>query len=508
MKRVLTLAVTAATLTLGSCVDDAYPGLTFIPGENGIVVPSNDEYVNLEKLPVKVRATYQEFFSISSRAGELPATTRGNGPLDTKTTDRQQYFDSKFYVYAFRAANDANIYPKNATMYRMDNRVGISDLSASAYATGRTHDADRNNCLVDGGDYALGAPYKFSADGEGVFVLQSAEHPEDTLYYSGDNRGIGYNFFGYCIDTLSVSRLNAKRTQSGISYEVPIDGTTDLIMGSALPMTDSLASADYKWLDNDKTMRDSILRMNGGYSTTSARASVEPRIVLKHQLTRLQFDLYPADSMAADMVVTGISITVPAKVTMNVAGRSYDSQSFTYNWNNVTTVNLTDDLTKPGRLTQGTSLEYPGGYEMEWKDEWLTKYVDSDGNYAPSKNTEGRVTIGTAGNKACFLVPASGSYEGVLTYKLKANSTAVNKGDEYKAGQEVKMPFALQFTDKKGNALSQYSFEAGTIYSVKLLIYGLREINISASIEGGSAPGWDDSGKIDGNMDDGGWEEK
>lgn len=515
MNRVLTFAVmAAATLAMGSCVEDAYPGQIFDPEKNGIVVPSNDEYVNLEKIPIKVRASYQEFFSLSSRNAGQVGGTRGSGPLDTKGNDRDQYLETPFYIYAFRAANDANIYPKNATMYRMDNAHGQPDLSATAYAMGRTRDTDRNNCLVDGSDYQFGAPYKFNPDGEGVFLLQTGgdagreAHAEDTLFYSGVNRGVGYNFFAYCIDKLPTADVNPTRTRQGITYDVPIDGTTDIIMGSALPLTDSLATADYKWLANDVAMRDSILSMNGGYSTASGRASVEPRIVLKHQLTRLQFDLYPGDSVCKGMVVTGMRIKTPATGKMTVAGPRFDSYGISFDWsaNNMTTVELLDDVTNPSGLTKGGSTEFPGGYEIGWDNSWLTKYTDANGEYAPTKNTDNRVPIGTGDYKACFLVPPSRSYDGELTYKLKRESEAI-KSDYGQYGDEIKMDFRLEFTDKNGNSLSsQYGFEAGTIYNVKLILYGLREMQVSASIEGGKSPGWDDAGKVDDSTED--WTEK
>lgn len=518
MNRVLTLAVmAAATLALGSCVEDAYPGQTFVPEENGIVVPSNEEYVNLAKIPIKVRASYQEFFSLSSRSAGQVGGTRGSGPLDTPGNDRDQYLNTKFYVYAFRAANDANVYPKNATMYRMDSSYGLTDLSATAYAEGKTLDDDRVNCLVDGSDYSFGAPYQFNPDGEGTLLLQTASaagteagreaHASDTLFYSGTNSGTGYNFFAYCVDNVPTADLKPTRTHNAITYEVPIDGTTDIIMGAALPLTDSLASADYKWLDNDKAMRDSILRMNGGYSTASGRASVEPRIVLKHKLARLQFELYPGDSVCEGMVVTGVELQVPAVGKMTVAGRQHDSYGLDFNWNSsLATLKLCDDVTNPVGLTLGESETYKGGYELTWDDAWLTQYVDANGDYSPTKNTDHKVVLGTDSYKACFLAPPSKSYNGTVIYKLKDGAPAT-KGDEYNAGDEIRMPFLLQFTDKKGASLSdKYSFEEGTIYNVKLILYGLRKIDISASIEGGKAPGWEDSGRVDGSTED--WEEK
>lgn len=523
MKRVLThtLLVLAAVLTMAACMNDTYPAQNFVPEQEGIVVPSNDEYVNIERTPIKVRASYQKFFTF----GDTRAT-RGTGPFDSIEVNREKYLSTPFYIYAFRADNDENLYPKNSAMKALPPSPSLTN---TAYAIGKQRDAFMQDCLVDGPDFNQGAQWLLSEDGEGRFVLQGWQDTDtgtqrDTIYYSGQHRAVGYNFFGFSFDQWVPSAGSTVREADKITYTVPLDGQTDIMMGSALPLDEQLATDQYNWLQNTPELRDSILRMNGGYSTTSARASVEPRIELKHQLARFQFLAFPGDVACQGIVIDSIAFIAPSRATLTVAGRHHDDWSFEADQNAMEMVYLCDSV-GVGELysKHPTRLREKGYGPFRWDESWTTKFVKDDGEFSPTKNTEYHVTIGDTlydanglkyPTRATLLLPEADGYEGYIYYKLvlteenthvadkAAGETAADEG--YFAGYKYD-PANPYYYHRAGFQLvlgEGKRFEAGTAYTVKIAVYGPRKITISATIDGDPAPGWDNAGKIDDSTED------
>lgn len=513
----------AAALALHACMNDTYPAQDFVPEQEGIVVPSNDEYVNIERTPIKVRASYQKFFTF----GDTRAT-RGTGPFDSLEANREKYLNTDFYIYAFRADNDESRYPKNAAMRALS---ATPSLTNTGYTLGRSRDGEHQDCLVDGPDFENGAPWRLSEDGEGRFVLQGWDDTDtgsrrDTLYYSGRHRAVGYNFFGFSFDQFKPGAADTRREADKITYTVPLDGQTDIMMGSALPLDEELATNQYNWLQNTPELRDSILRMNGGYSTTSARASVEPRIELKHKLARFQFQAYAADVACQSIIIDSIAFKAPTRGTMTVAGRNYDDFSFEADQNSFANVYLCDSVGvyKPGTnelfCKKPTRLREKGYGPFRWDESWMEKYVKDDGEFAPTKNKEYFISIGDTlydGNsapirtRATLLLPAADGYEGTIYYKLLLTEENTKpKGDESEEGYFAGYPRpedgkTIEFFHHVGFTLSLGDgkpFEEGTAYIVKISVYGPRKIFISATIDGDPAPGWDNAGRIDDNTED------
>lgn len=470
----IALLAAAAWLLLAACGGETYPEITYQPSDDNVISPTNGEYVSVGKTPIKIRASHQDFFSISSRA----TATRGTGAFEPPAVNPEKYLTTIFYVYAFRVGTgeDGNGGQRSLTT--------APDLTRTAYSPTHETANDRENssCLIDGYDYKKGAPFTFNENEEGTLDPQMA----DTLFYSGKYKDIGYNFFAYHIDDWEPTESNTHRSADVITYDMEIDGSRDILMGATLPLTDSLINADYSWLNNTPILRDSILQMHGGYSTTSGRATVQPRIRLKHKLVRMQFEAYPGDSVANQMTIDSISILVPYKAKMTVASRKNGG------------IGLLFDKTQQKELFLGEATDgltavthklRPGGYQVpSWDDNMKgTELVDRPHVVIASAN-------GTTG---CLLVPPADYYDAYVYYTYRDEAGNVTKP----AGVANPARCRIAITDKKGNI--RESFKEGTLYTVRMGIYGPRLIRIGASITGDSVTGWIRSdGKIDIDTED------
>lgn len=475
---IICLVISAWSL-LSSCGGETFPNLSYSPSDDNVISPTNSEYVNVGKTPLKIRASHQEFFTILPQSRR---TTRGTGAFDPPATDTEKYNNAIFYVYAFRVGTGTNGEGGQHSL------TSAPDLSLSAYSPSHegANDKDNSSCLLDGNNYLTGAPYHFNENEEGTFISTMA----DTLYYSGKYTNVGYNFFAYHIDDWQPTESNTHRNKDAITYDIEIDGARDILMGSASPLTDSLINADYNWLNKMPLIRDSILSMHGGYSTTSGMAAVQPRIKLMHKLTRFQFEAFPGDSAANQMVIDSISIIAPYKAKMKVAGRKADSYGITFDTSSKKELFLSEASTGTtpvcGRLKKG-------GYSVpSWTDDMKSMaLVDR-----PS------VTLATANGKTgSLLVPPATSYDAYIYYTYRDEHGHISKP----AGVANPAHCKIALTDKNGNVID--TFKPGTVYTVRMGIYGPRLIRIGASITGGNVAGWIRSdGKIDSSTED--WEEE
>lgn len=465
---------TAVWMLLASCGGETYPGLLYQPSDDNIISPTNGEYVSVDKTPIKIRASHQDFFSISSRT----AHTRGTGAFDPPTVNPTKYNNAVFHVFAFRAGTgkDGNGGQRSLT--------SAPDLSLTAYSPTHETANDRVNssCLIDGYNYVKGAPFTFNENEEGTFEPQMT----DTLFYSGKYKDIGYNFFAYHIDDWQPTETNTHRSADAITYDMEIDGSRDILMGAAMPLTDSLINADYEWMNNTPVMRDSVLKMYGGYSTASGRAAIQPRIRLRHKMVRIQFEAYPGDSAANQMVIDSISILTPYKAKMTVASRKYDGIGITFDeqpQKELFLSEVSDGLTPvSGKLKKG-------GYQVpSWTDDMKQLELTE----------RPHVTIANAnGRTGCLLVPPAKAYEAFIYYTYKDEEGNVVKP----AGVANPARCQIAITDKDGNIRER--FKEGTVYTVRMGIYGPRLIRIGASITGGEVKGWIRSdGKIDTSTED------
>jgi len=206
-----TTLVAMAVLLLAAC-SDSYPGLVYVPEYS---IANEEGYGN--DIPVMVFLNEQDFFSFTSEKSSANNSeakqTRGTGAIENGN-DTLHRKNMKIHVFAFRDGSTAN-------------------LTKSAYSD-RADDTEKSSCLLDGKDYHYGMTYKLADDNSGAIesTLQlNADHDSVPCY--GRSKDIGYNFFAYHIDDFEPTSANTHREQDRITYDLEIDGSQDIMLGSA-----------------------------------------------------------------------------------------------------------------------------------------------------------------------------------------------------------------------------------------------------------------------------------
>lgn len=261
------MSAAASLMVLAACTD-SYPTLIHNDGSSTI---GNDEVY--DRVPLMMFVNEQDYFSIIA--------TRGTGVFDDEHAGKLA--NSLFYVYAFRAAEDADGNIVHNTDYRETSSGGTAS------------DQDRltaADCLLDGADYNFGMPTKLTADRNGTLEPQTTQK----LYFSSAFQDVGYDFFVFHIDDFEPTAANTHREADRIYYDLEIDGSQDIMSGMAPKLTRDVL--DEKIRDGKLTItksdQEQILDI-GNYCTFAAHRGVYPVMAMKHRLTRMQFLAYPDD---------------------------------------------------------------------------------------------------------------------------------------------------------------------------------------------------------------------
>ena len=446
------IATAAMALLLAACSTETYPAYSYNPGDDNIILPTNKEYVTLEKTPIKIRGTAQAFIRLNQSS---TGNTRGTGPMENLTKDEEGYLNTTFYGLAFKC--------------------GATDFSKTAYSPDHTTANDRLHsvCLLDGYDGYRGMPMKFSDYLDGSFKILT--EGTDTAYYSAMYPTQGYNFFVYRIDDWDPAGKTT-RNQNGVYYNIDLDGKRDIIMGSAKPFTQELVNSDYSWLNDNTVMRDSCLAADGGYSTFSGRLGVQPRVILKHKLARLQFEGYPQEAGSSNLVISKISVVAPKQATMRVAGPTPDDYGIDFDDASAAETFLSD-RDEDGNYLQTDELK---GYTCVWNEE--------EASLEATKRTKTIIGDATTGEYLALMVPPAKQYRMYIYYKVK-------NADAESISGEQRMTAVLSLGDDE-------EFQPGTVYTVRFLVWGPQRIDIGASIQGGESKGYNKGETINWDTED------
>lgn len=499
------LATLAATMALTVSCNDSYPGMVYEPDPDDF--PTNEETLPVENTPIKIYTRDPGFFSLS-------AGTRSTGPFDPELPDK--YTSSVFRVFAFRVGTGENGTDGQGLL---TNPV---DLALTAYSSNTgIMDTKHTSCLIDGTDYWKGAPFQFIPDemSSALGALKAidettannggingdnnnggqngggdnggtdngnAANQENTFpvyYYSADYQNVGYNFFCYHIDDFKPNDSNTRRQREYIEHDIDINGYRDIMVGAADPLIAEDFEPGGKWYNLNLTEQevDNILSAYGGYSTFSGHRNITPVVKMRHMLNRISFLAYPGDKSANDVRITGISINAPAKATLRVAGRKYDDTSL-----QVVTGSDGKPVMKQMYVTEPEILDdngnvaavYPepyqlkdGGYTVQWED-WM------DG----TKVSERPVTkIGGD----LMLVPQE-RYELIIDYVVYKK---VNTGGDETIPEAHQSRYIIS---PPNDGISNGLFREGVKYNIRIAVYGLQEIEVSAAVEG-----WKNGGTVD-----------
>lgn len=422
---------------------NSYPELIYESDNN------NENNEQLYKIPIMLFVNEQEYFSINSSR----ALTRGTGAFEESNTEK--YNNATFYVFAFRDEESGQT-----------TLTSAPDLTKTAYSSSNAAGRDTLNesCLIDGTSRILGMPFVCNPDRAGALELKQPVTingtSESSLYYSNTYQDVGYNFFGYYIDDFKPTSSNTHRTASSIYYDLHIDGSQDILLGSAPRITSELINDEYSSLKLSTEDRNRIIQI-GSYSTFSGHRQLHPVIRMEHKLARLVFKAFPGDESADRVTITGISIVTKSRGKLVVAGRTADDCQLTFN--NGSEEELVLREASPDGVSTCPELKSEG-YVVNW-DESM-----ADTPWADRPSTQ----IGS-----CLLLPQSESYTLLLSYTYHAAN-----------GKDIPLKAKYQINAPQNDGVSydadtkKYYFRAGYQYNVKIAVYGLQEIKVAATVEG------------------------
>lgn len=241
------------------------------------------------------------------------ATTRGTGAFDASFSyNKNKLANADIRVFAFRDSRKITDMPEAV------------DFTRSAFS-GRNGDATNDHCLLDGEDYNVGMSTRLSTNSNGMLVPQY----DGEIGFSKAKSYVGYNFFGYYLDDMSVGSSNTHRANDKIWYDIDVDGSSDILCGAAPRLTSSVISSKVSAGKlSIKSDERKVIESYRGYSAYAAKRGIYPVIDLQHVFARLVFTAYPYDENANNIVITGISVKTPYRGTLTVASRNLDEIGF------------------------------------------------------------------------------------------------------------------------------------------------------------------------------------
>ena len=329
---------------------------------------------------------------------------------------------------------DVNVTPKSKAAGALDT---WNSQALYIYAFDRTEDDFKTAAFIDnvqGTAPAASTPDPQPGDTLGVITLTNPAYPGEPFYYSGSTV---YDFYGYYIDDAAVeSAVSAGAvvpTETATSIYVPfrINGTQDLMVAKADPAVDVEGATE-------------TVESTRAYSAYAARRGVQPTLRFRHLLSRFNFEIKPGAASADNVTVDSIALVSKVEGELVVVSANAEDLGL----NNIVEGTL-DTLCLPGIAAEGVKTE--------------------TFNSGLSKEEQTSKAVGTN----LLVIPGETSYE-LLVWLSNDN------GDSPIAPQVAQVTLPESAT-----------FDAGKVYTVTIMIYGLESVEVSASLTG-----WQDGGTV------------
>ncbi len=279
-----------------------------------------------------------------------------------------------------------------------------------------------------------------------------------------------YDFWGYRVDdavtgTPDVKLVDDTDTEVAADQatkrvvDITIDGSQDIMAGKATPSADEVTKLG-NYGENF-------------YSAYAARKGVQPNITFNHLLTRFTFEVRAGSKATAG---AGASGNTEAVRVQGVSVESLTDGKLTVAYKGETK-EAADLLTFTGDASPLTLKQRAAGADNN------APLVDLE-EVALTWPADANATVGDVLPVGEALLVAPGQTEYPLTIalaqKVKKNTTAADKED---MALEQKATIKIDGTQK---------FEPGKSYKVTITVYGLEEIEVTATL----VP-WQDGGSID-----------
>lgn len=279
-----------------------------------------------------------------------------------------------------------------------------------------------------------------------------------------------YDFWGYRVDDAAGATPVVKTVDdTGAAVEanvatkrvvdITIDGSQDIMAGKAVPSTDEVTKLG-NYADNF-------------YSAYAARKGVQPNITFNHLLTRFTFEVragskatagLPAGGNTDAVKVTGVSVDSKTTGTLTVAYTGATKEA-------ADLLTFTGDASALKLMQRDETVADNNAALIDLKPVTLTWPAT------------GEATVGDAIKVGEALLVAPGETEYPLTINLSQD--VLEKVGEVKVTKPLEQKATIKMDGTK-------TFEPGKSYKVTITVYGLQEIEVTATL----VP-WADGGSID-----------
>ena len=291
-----------------------------------------------------------------------------------------------------------------------------------------------------------------------INVYDPAVTTSQTPFYYVDNKY--YDFYAYFVadaaDNDPTPTVDAAENPTTITLGVEINGTQDIMLAT----TDKASDEGYR-TDRSKAVPERMM-----YSAKSARRGVVPNLNFEHQLSRFVFNIKAANETVANGQAPNAE---PANLKGKVTIQGVKMESF-----------------KKGTLTivgANRGLEPTASTEEANNIEYLT-VTGPDGGFQFNADINQYSTYGEI-----MVYPTStDALPNVYNFKI----LMTQEGAAYTAEHPYELPLEIKFAENE-TAL------AGKKYEVKVIVYGLEEVQITVSLKE-----WDDGNTFDLDPDDNG----
>ena len=274
-------------------------------------------------------------------------------------------------------------------------------------------------------------------------------------YYYGDSEV--YDFFGYYVDDAKGEREDDNvtpklaKTSAGISWELTIDGTQDIMAAKADPIEDVIGKG---------------VSAKEAYSAYAARRDVQPTLNFNHLLARFNFYVVAGQESGKTTYVTGIRMNSKTLATLNLAPE----------------ISLTSTETLPTDTTKFLTLMQEPTTAGDPLEKLVPKFPYSNADY--SYTYEEVVTNNSATSKIGESIMAIAGEE---MHKVIIHTKY--DGSKLKRNPVIVELDAKKIVGKDGKTAGITAFEAGYQYDIILTIYGPEKVEITAVLSD-----WKDGG--------------
>lgn len=365
---------------------------------------------------------------------------------DDKAKAKIEWGNASFYVLSYLVNNEVysggSDMRKLSTDYVPSSDGDVVQLQYCLMSNAVDGDVVEDESVV--GESIVGVPFHLDYTSSDTPSF-TAKDGSKNFYYNGEPKNYKYDFFMYFADDAPLSNFIRQKNQ--VSCKVQIDGTQDLMQAKAGITDEQVASVI---LPNNDFF--GIDYMQYVYCAQSGRRGLVPKFIAKHLMTQLKFQLLASDERASDVTVTDIIVkNINTTGTFVVANENEDALGVKFNSNPM-------DLHLPER------------------DPVTFKMTDTSSDHL----TDQVVQLG--GDKETFtypygfLLPPSNTYEIQMVCKKRNEDT----GNEFTFNSvyKIKLPEGKMF-------------EAGSIYTIKISVYGYQKIVVTLDL-----PEWKDSGIV------------